>query len=104
MSCKSDPPGSASPQAHMFIALRFDGSPCFSSTDHTVLGLTTENVEESFLLEASQGDSISGKISRDEVASVMTAALQTPASTGELNQTILVQRYAGDVSHWFPAE
>ena len=53
-------------------------------------GLTTEDVEESFLMEAAQGDSISGKISREEAASVVNAALQTPASNGERDSQQLV--------------
>lgn len=36
-----------------------------------------------FLLEASQGDRISGKISRKEVAAVAVTALGTAASVGE---------------------
>lgn len=48
-----------------------------------IAGLTTEQAEESFLLEVSQGDSISGKITREEAASVVAAALNTPASRGE---------------------
>ena len=46
-------------------------------------GLTTEQAEESFLLEASQGDSISGKITREEAASVVAVALNTTASKGQ---------------------
>jgi len=72
--------------------------PSVSSIEHSVLGLTNENVEETFLLEASQGDSISGKISREEAASVITAALQTPASTGEFIQTLRVPRIEGDAN------
>ena len=49
-----------------------------------IAGLTTEQAEESFLLEASQGDSISGKITREEAASVVAAALNTPASKGKV--------------------
>ena len=45
-------------------------------------GLTSEDEGVPFLLEASQGDCISGKISRAEVASVAVAALGTAASVG----------------------
>ncbi len=45
-------------------------------------GLTTEDADTPFLLEASQGDRISGKITRAEVASLVSAALNTPASVG----------------------
>ena len=45
-------------------------------------GLTSEDEGVPFLLEASQGDRISGKISRAEVASVAVAALGTAASVG----------------------
>jgi hypothetical protein len=47
-------------------------------------GLTSEDEGVPFLLEAAQGDRISGKISRAEVASVAVAALATPASVGAL--------------------
>ena len=47
-------------------------------------GLTTEEKDTGFLLEASQGDRISGKISRAEVAAVIVAALDTPAATGQI--------------------
>ena len=50
-----------------------------------IAGLTTERIEESFLLEASQGDTISGKISREEAATVVASALQTPASRGRVH-------------------
>ena len=46
-------------------------------------GLTSEDEDKDFVLEASQGDRISGKISRKEVASVAVAALSTAASVGE---------------------
>lgn len=46
-------------------------------------GLTSEDEDKDFLLEASQGDRISGKISRKEVARVAAAALGTAASVGE---------------------
>ena len=45
-------------------------------------GLTTEEEDERFLLEARQGDAISGKISRAEVAQVVTQALSTPLAAG----------------------
>jgi len=45
-------------------------------------GLTSEEADTPFLLEASQGDRVSGKISRAEVADVIVAALGTPAATG----------------------
>lgn len=47
------------------------------------LGLTSEDEDQDFLLEASQGDRISGKISRKEVAAVAVTALGTGASVGE---------------------
>lgn len=47
------------------------------------LGLTTEREDESFVMEAAQGDTISGKISRGEVATVISAALKAPASKGK---------------------
>jgi uncharacterized protein YbjT (DUF2867 family) len=46
-------------------------------------GLTTEEEEERFLLEARQGDAISGKISRAEVAQVVARALGTPLAAGK---------------------
>jgi hypothetical protein len=45
-------------------------------------GLTNETEGAPFLLEASQGDSISGKVSREEVASLVVAAFGTPAAAG----------------------
>jgi len=45
-------------------------------------GLTSEDEDQRFLLEASQGDRISGKISRIEVASVAVTALGCSASIG----------------------
>ena len=45
-------------------------------------GLTTEDDDQPWLLEAQQGDRISGKISRAQVASVAVAALGTEASIG----------------------
>ena len=45
-------------------------------------GLTTEEQDTRFLLEASQGDRISGKISRAEVAAVIVSAINNPAATG----------------------
>jgi hypothetical protein len=46
-------------------------------------GLTSEDEDKDFVLEASQGDRISGKISRKEVARVAAAALGTAASVGQ---------------------
>lgn len=46
-------------------------------------GLTSEDEDQDFLLEASQGDRISGKTSRKEVAAIAVAALGTGASVGE---------------------
>ena len=46
-------------------------------------GLTSEDEDTDFVLEASQGDRISGKISRKEVARIAVAALGTAASVGE---------------------
>jgi len=51
--------------------------------DIACAGLTSEDEDVAFLLEASQGDRISGKISRKEVAAVTVAALGTAASVGE---------------------
>ena len=45
-------------------------------------GLTSEDADVPFLLEASQGDRISGKIARAEVASLVAAALASPAAAG----------------------
>lgn len=45
-------------------------------------GLTTEGEDEPWVLEAQQGDRISGKVSRAQVASVAVAALGTEASIG----------------------
>lgn len=45
-------------------------------------GLTSEDAGVPFLLEASQGDRISGKITRAEVASLVAAALASPAAAG----------------------
>ena len=46
-------------------------------------GLTNEEEDALFLLEASQGDLISGKISRAEVAHLIVAALGSSAAAGE---------------------
>ena len=54
------------------------------ATCHVCAGLTSENEDTDFLLEASQGDRIVGKVTRVEVASVVASALSTPASTGKL--------------------
>lgn len=48
----------------------------------TRVGLTSEDADVPFLLEASQGDRISGKIARAEVASLVAAALASPAAAG----------------------
>lgn len=45
-------------------------------------GLTNEEEDTQFLLEAAQGDLISGKISRAEVAGLIVAALGSAAATG----------------------
>ncbi len=45
-------------------------------------GLSREQEEQAFELEASQGDRIVGIISRQEVAAVAAAALDSPASAG----------------------
>ncbi len=45
-------------------------------------GLTTEDEDKPWVLEAQQGDRISGKISRAQVASVAVAAIGTEASIG----------------------
>ena len=46
-------------------------------------GLTSEDEDKPWVLEAQQGDRISGKISRKEVASVAVSALSTEASIGK---------------------
>jgi hypothetical protein len=51
------------------------------------VGLTSEDENEQFLVEARQGDAISGKISRAEVAQVVAHALRTPSATGARLQT-----------------
>lgn len=45
-------------------------------------GLTTEEEDTAFALEARQGDAISGKVSRAEVAQVVAQALESPAAAG----------------------
>ncbi len=45
-------------------------------------GLTNEDAGTSFLLEARQGDTISGKVARGEVAAVVAAALGASAAAG----------------------
>ncbi|KAK9820647.1 hypothetical protein WJX81_005527 [Elliptochloris bilobata] len=52
-------------------------------------GLTSEDAGVPFLLEASQGDRISGKIARAEVATLLAAALCSPAAAGK---TVEVRR------------
>ncbi|CAK0786611.1 hypothetical protein CVIRNUC_009825 [Coccomyxa viridis] len=69
-----------------------------SELPYTVIrstGLTTEDEDQPWVLEAQQGDRISGKISRAQVASVAVAALDTEASIGK---TVEVRRSeaAGD--------
>ncbi|KAK9845099.1 hypothetical protein WJX74_010569 [Apatococcus lobatus] len=57
-----------------------------SGAAYTILrpvGLSREKEEESFELEASQGDRIVGIISRQEVAVLTAAALDSPASAGK---------------------
>lgn len=46
-------------------------------------GLTTEEEDMPHIIEADQGDSISGKISRAEVAQVISQALEMPAAAGK---------------------
>ncbi|PSC71557.1 nadh:ubiquinone oxidoreductase complex i intermediate-associated 30 [Micractinium conductrix] len=46
-------------------------------------GLTNESEPGEFLLEASQGDRITGRISREELASMVATALGTPAAAGK---------------------
>lgn len=55
-------------------------------------GLSREQEDQTFELEASQGDRIVGIISRQEVASVAAAALDSPAAAGtiyQLNSAVL---------------
>ena len=52
------------------------------SRDRRCAGLTTEEEDTPFLLEAGQGDRIVGKITRAQVARVLAAALKTPGSVG----------------------
>ncbi|GAB4820680.1 hypothetical protein N2152v2_007726 [Parachlorella kessleri] len=52
-------------------------------------GLTNETEGAPFLLEAHQGDRISGKIGRDEVASLVLAATRLPSAA---NKTLEVRR------------
>ena len=63
-------------------------------------GLTTEEQDTGFLLDASQGDRISGKISRAEVASVIVAALHTPAATGQALTLWRTHAYAKNLRLW----
>jgi hypothetical protein len=46
-------------------------------------GLTSEDADTAFLLEARQGDAISGKVARGEVAQVVAAAAGSPAAAGD---------------------
>lgn len=48
-------------------------------------GLTTEDEDLDFLLEARQGDAISGKVSRAEVAQIVANALGNPCAAGVLS-------------------
>ena len=48
-------------------------------------GLTTDEEGAPFLLEASQGDRITGRIARSELASLVHAALELPEAAGALN-------------------
>ena len=48
-------------------------------------GLTTDEEGAPFLLEASQGDRITGRIARSELASLVQAALVMPEAAGALN-------------------
>ena len=76
----------AQSDTHSLSSLRLSNHRAISGEGMTrcgaAAGLTTEDADTPFLLEASQGDRISGKISRAEVASLVSAALNTPASVG----------------------
>ena len=61
-------------------------------------GLTSEDTDTQFLLEAAQGDRISGKISRAEVADLIVAALGTPSATGETRNPVCSAYGACDVA------
>ena len=56
-------------------------------------GLTSEDADVPFLLEASQGDRISGKIARAEVASLVAAALASPAATGAHAHAVVLRDF-----------
>ena len=45
-------------------------------------GITDKTEGGPFLLEAKQGDTISGNVSRDELARLVATALSTPEATG----------------------
>ena len=51
-----------------------------SACGHT--GITDKTEGGPFLLEAQQGDTISGNVSRQELARLVVAALSTPEATG----------------------
>ena len=70
--------------------------PLLLSCQRLLAGLSREAEEQSFELEASQGDRIVGIISRPEVAAVVAAALDSPASSGTpsgaaLDRTVHIQ-------------
>lgn len=61
-------------------AVRASGMP------YTVVracGLVTEDLDTDFVLQACQGDNVSGKISRAEVGAVLAAALEAPSAVAK---------------------
>lgn len=52
------------------------------------VGLTNEEEDVKFMLEGSQGDQVSGKISRAEVADLIAAALSSSATVGESKRSL----------------
>lgn len=48
---------------------------------------------QAFLLEASQGDAISGKVARGEVAQAVAAAIGTPAAAGVISTLAKLYTY-----------
>lgn len=52
------------------------------------VGLTNEEEDVKFMLEGSQGDQISGKISRAEVTDLIAAALSSSATVGESKRSL----------------
>lgn len=64
---------------------------------HWHAGLSREKEDESFELEASQGDRIVGIISRQEVAAVTAAALDSPASAGTDSALLPVEQDTSDL-------